>query len=184
MLVRFTERLEQYARWWVILVLVGIVILFQVVIMPRALFAHLVGSAGPLDVLPFYMPDRAYAMMETYGEAGRAAYRKAALTVDVLYPIVYTLCLSLLVVWLGQHCPLAQGRLHRASVIPFGALLFDLAENASVAALLSAYPTRLTGLAWLAAACTLLKWSFVGVSLLVVLGVAGCALSSVRGRQQ
>src|SRR5512134_3993953 len=60
-------------------------------------------SVMPLDLMFFYSPEKAFAMIEKYGEAGRALYMKIELTADILYPIIYTLFYGLLLSWLMKR---------------------------------------------------------------------------------
>ena len=55
------------------------------------------------DLLFFYTPDTAFDMIEKYGPAGRDLYTKILLTVDILYPVIYTLFLGLCISWLFQR---------------------------------------------------------------------------------
>jgi len=147
-----------------------------------AVFVVALGSAGssdkvPLDLLFFYTPERAYSMIGSYGEDGRAMYRIFELTVDVVWPLVYTLALSLTITWLLQRGIAGDNRAQFLNVMPLGAWLFDLLENSSIVVMLSVFPERPALLAWVATGCTMAKWIFVGASLAVlVFGI----LSAVR----
>lgn len=138
------------------------------------LFMGAIGSTGsgdkvPLDLLFYYTPETAYSMIESYGEEGRAAYRLFELTTDLAWPVVYTLTLSLVISWLfqGRSGPAPKARI--LNLLPFGAWLFDLLENALIVAMLSVYPERPAMLAWAASAFTMAKWIFASASFLVLL---------------
>jgi uncharacterized membrane protein len=54
-------------------------------------------------------------------------------------------------------------------VLPAGAGLFDLLENISIVTLLTVYHIQPMVVAWLSTVCTMLKVSFLGVSILLIL---------------
>src|SRR5262249_22495473 len=106
-------------------------------------------SVLPLDLMFFYTPDKAFAMIEKYGEAGRTLYTKIELTADILYPIIYTLFYGLLISWLFQRGFKSDSPMQKYNVIPVGAWFFDLLENVGIITMLSMYPSRLAFVAWL-----------------------------------
>lgn len=175
MLTRLSETLKNYAKGWLVLVLFLLDGLFIGVIMPglQKRMQAVNPEAGPLDLMFFYTPEQAYSLIASYGDQGRAAYRTGELTLDILYPIIYTLFFSLLITWLFQRGFDPQARIQRLNIVPFGALLFDLLENASIVSMLSLYPSTPAGLAWAAAIFTMTKWLYAGAGMvLVVIGIA------------
>jgi hypothetical protein len=169
MLPKISERLRNYAHGWLVLALLGGFLLFSALIWGHPGLRAAWGETGPLDAQPFYTPENAYAMVASYGEAGRAAYRTFALTGDVLYPIVYTLLFSLGITWFFQRGFPADDRRQKWNLVPLGAGLFDLLENLSIAAMLSRYPAALAPLAWMGAVSTSLKWLFIALSAVLAL---------------
>ncbi|MDQ7028492.1 MAG: hypothetical protein Q9O62_01285 [Ardenticatenia bacterium] len=171
---RFVTYIEARARGRVVLLFMGLSALLGGVILPAtsARLRALSGGVGPLDVLFFYTPARAYAALSAYGDAGRAAYRAGALTADMLFPVSYALFFSLAVAWLCR-----RGRIEGRCgwplfLIPLVAGGLDVMENLSVVLMLSLYPGVPPALAWAATSFTAAKW--IGVTLSVVtLAVAG-----------
>ncbi len=183
MLTRLSETLHKYAKGWLMLVLFLLDGLFIGLIMPglqkRMQAAN--PTAGPLDLMFFYTPDKAYSMIASYGDQGRAAYRTGELTLDIIYPIVYTLFFSLLITWLFRRGLDPKSRLQRLNVVPFGALAFDLLENACIVAMLSLYPSTPAGLAWTAAVFTMTKWLYAGAGMvLILIGIAVAVRAGLR----
>jgi hypothetical protein len=133
-------------------------------------------AAGPLDLMFFYTPEKAFSMIASYGDQGRAAYLTGELTLDILYPITYTLFFSLLISWLFQRGFDPKSRFRRLNLVPFGTLTFDLLENACIVAMLSLYPSTPAGLAWAAAIFTMTKWLYAAAGMLLVLAGAAAAL--------
>ena len=166
--------------WRVILLLIAYVVL-AVYIMPLAagiLAFAANNSVLPLDVMFFYTPGQAFAMIEKYGEAGRALYTKIDLTVDILYPIIYTLFYGFLISWLFQRAYRPESKMQKWNVAPVCAWLFDLLENAGIITLLAVYPDEPTYLAWITMFFGLLKWAFTFLSIgLVFLGFVRAAMN-------
>lgn len=174
MLAKLSNTLQRYARGWIIMLLFLLDAAFMGFIMPRAGASMKGGSGelGPLDLQLFYTPTKAYQMVASYGEAGRAFYRITELTLDIIYPIVYTLFFSLLITWLFRKGFPVGSRMQRLNVVPFGAWLFDLLENLGIVGMLSVFPSTPALLAWVTALFTLVKWLFAGASMvLVVIGL-------------
>lgn len=175
MLTALSALLRKYANGWLAPMLLIGVIFFNTVVFSNQQSNLAANSEGarPLDLLYAYTPQTAYALIASYGEAGRAEYRRFELTVDLIYPIVYTLFFSLAAAWLFQRGFSSNSAMQTYIIIPLGAWLFDLLENLGIAAMLSIHPLTPAWLAWTAAAATSLKWLFVFASgLLLLIGLA------------
>ena len=174
MLTRISDTLRKYAKGWLIIILFLLDGLFMGLILPmtEASMKSNPGSPGPIDLEFFYTPDKVYEMVASYGEYGRIFYRNVELTVDIIYPIIYTLFFGLFITWLFQRGFATESKLQVLNVVPFGAWLFDLLENLGIVGMLSIYPATPALLAWLTAIFTLIKWLFAGASIiLMVIGI-------------
>lgn len=139
-------------------------------------------GTSPLDLEFFYTPEKAYSALAAYGEKGRIEYRNILLTADIAWPILYTLFLSWPITWMFKR-GLAEGSSAQLlNVVPFGALLFDLLENACIVTMLSIFPGKTISVAWMATACTTVKWLFVGASVVVLLGALVAMIRGARSR--
>lgn len=166
MLTRLSEALRKYAKGWNVLIFLALDVFFNAVILPAQQASI---KTGPIDLLFFYTPQKVYSMIAAYGEAGRASYRLFELTDDIIYPIVYTLCFSLLITWLFKKGFPADHKIQQFNVMPFGAWLFDLLENLGIVSMLSVFPATPAALAWLTTVFTMIKWTFAGLSILLML---------------
>ncbi len=120
-------------------------------------------------------------MVASYSPEVRASYRLFEMTGDIIYPIVYTLFFSLLITWLFQRGFASSNKMQNLNVVPFGAWLFDLLENIGIITMLSVYPSTPAMVAWLSAVFTLVKWTFAGASLiLILLGLVKAALNGFK----
>ena len=174
MLTGISNTLRKYAKGWLILILFLLDGLFMGVVMPglKARMDNFAPDVGPIDLLFFYTPEKAYQMVAAYGEQGRAVYRTGELTVDIIYPIVYTLFFSLFITWLFKRGFSMESKMQGLNVVPFGAWLFDLLENLGIVGMLSIYPSTPALLAWVTTVFTMIKWGFAGVSMiLMVVGI-------------
>jgi hypothetical protein len=181
MLNNLSNALKKYANGWLVLLFLAGEILFNAVILPaqQARIKAGSGEVGPIDLQFFYTPEKAYSMIESYGDAGRASYRAFELTGDIIYPIVYTLFFSLAITWLFQRGFAGDSQMHKYNAVPFGAWLFDLLENLSIVIMLSIYPSTPALLAWIATIFTMLKWLFALVTILLLL--AGLVKAVMNG---
>ncbi len=151
-----------------------------------ALFASAGGAAAtPPDLLYHYDADTLHELLRQMGEAGRSRYVVTATTLDVLYPVVYSLFLAAA---LARLLDGVSGRGSLLPLAPFAIGLADLAENAAVVAVVTAYPERRPLLEGLAGWLTSVKWSLavlVVAALLVLLArQAGRVLRARSGRNR
>lgn len=126
-------------------------------------------ATGPLDLQFFYTPEKAYSWIAAYGAEGRIQYRNILLTADIAWPMLYTLLLSCPISWLFKRSVAEGSKAQLLNIVPFGALLLDLLENACIVTMLSIFPSKPGVLAWMATVCTTVKWLFVGASIAVLL---------------
>lgn len=132
-----------------------------------------------LDVSPAFTVDATYERLRGYGEAGRRNYRFRNLTVDLVLPLSL---LPFLVMFMRRALtPLPPGPLRVTLLsLPFLYVIFDLAENASVLALLAHYPHRLELLAEVLPYLTMIKRAASLLALLVP--AVGMAVRWLRRR--
>jgi hypothetical protein len=184
MLNTLSQKFHAWTTGWRVLLLLVADALMMGYIMPlagglMALAAN--ASVMPLDLMFFYRPDQAFAMIEKYGATGRDLYMKIELTADIIYPIIYTLFYGLLLSWLFQRGFKADSPMQKYNVMPVGAWFFDLLENIGIVSMLSMYPAQPAALAWLTMIFGSLKWlSFLVTIGLVLFGLVRAALNGFR----
>jgi hypothetical protein len=184
MLNRISEKFHSWATGWRVVLLMVAEALMAGFVMPAAagimaLAAN--NSVLPLDMMFFYTPDTAFAMIEKYGQAGRAIYMRIELTADIIYPIIYTLFFGLLISWLFQRGFKPESSMQQMNLMPLGAWFFDLLENLGAVSMVSMYPAQPTILAWLTMLSGLVKWAFATISIVLVLvGLVRALLNGFR----
>lgn len=165
------SRLERWAAGRNIVILLGLFLLFSLVIFPliTARLTSISGGTGLVDTEFSYTPERAFQMMNAYGTEGRPWYILTALTVDLIYPLVYALLLSLAMIYFFRKSFAPDSPLQGAFYIPIAAMIADYLENICLVILLASFPQWQEGLAQAANIFTGLKWGLLLASLLVTL---------------
>ena len=171
---KVSEMLYRFSRGWIALVALVIFGLFTALVLPdQARQAEEnTGQGTSPDTSFFYSEEELYTVAESYGEAGRAAYIRARLTFDIIWPLVYTFFLLTAISWLFGQVLAPENRLRWVNWFPLFAILFDFLENLSTSLVMFRYPEPTPVVAALAPWFTALKWIFVsGSFVLVILGV-------------
>jgi hypothetical protein len=129
------------------------------------------GEVGSPDLSFFYSPDQLYAMAESYGVDGRQAYIRARFTFDLVWPLVYTFFLVTTISWLNGKVSPSSRLLQLSNLAPVLGAIFDYLENLSTSLVMVRYPDKTPVVDVLAPLFTMVKWSFVAGSfvLLVIL---------------
>jgi hypothetical protein len=84
-----------------------------------ARLAVLSGGMRPLDNLFTYTPAQAYSALAAYGPAGRAFDLGSELTLDLVYPLIYSLFFCLATLYFLQRAAPSRPALARLALIPF-----------------------------------------------------------------
>lgn len=171
MLARLSETFYKYATGRNVLIFFILDALFMFGVMPvaGARLSALTGGVGPLDLNFTYSGAQAIETLTAMGAEGRAMYRTIEWALDIVYPVAYTLFFGLLISWLFNKGLSPASPLRRWNILPAGGFLFDLLENASIIAMIGAFPAISPALASAAGIFTLLKWLFAGGSMALAL---------------
>jgi len=120
-----------------------------------------------------------YDQLAAYGENCRRLYLTRISPVDLFIPLTQALFLAVAISLAARRALAPGSDWQLLNLLPFVAMLGDYLENASIAGLMQAYPTRLDGLAML---FTAVKFIFTITSVGGML-LAGVAWLSQRGRR-
>jgi hypothetical protein len=115
------------------------------------------GGGTLLDVKPSFSEEATYERLASYGESGRKNYAFRNRSVDIVLPLSvlpFLMLLALRAIRGAQIGGLPRGLL---LAFPLMYVLFDLAENGLVLALLGSYPDRLSRVAAALPYLTLIK---------------------------
>jgi len=159
---------SKYASVKVSLFLLLLMIVFNAFIMP-----NLAGDqqAVPIDLQFAYSPERAYELINSYSAETRHNYMIGEMTMDVLYPIVYTLFLSITLL-------LLYPQKEKLALIPYVIFIADMLENTGIITMLYNYPTELYGVAMATSVFSTIKWSVVGIAFLLL--IIGLVLALIK----
>lgn len=148
-----------------ILLFLALYLVFVLGIFPY--FAAETSAAQPIDLAFHYSVEQVYEWIESYGDEGRSRYMIGELTIDLLYPVVYTCLFAGLIGWLTNF---EQGGHYRwLAALPASIWLFDLIENLGIVTMLYNYPQQLVQVANVTSWVTSIKWSLAFVVIAVTL---------------
>jgi hypothetical protein len=150
--------IQKYATLKSILILMGIVLLFQFLWFPQ--FLPKGEHAVMIDTEMGYTAEDAYEIIGNYTDNMRQRYILGEITLDLVFPVIYTLLFSFLIFFLTKNATLA--------LFPFLQMIFDYLENIGIVIMLSVWPGKIMWLASLTSVFSAIKWTLVGVTSLVV----------------
>ena len=177
--------LGKMARWYWLMLLFVIQLIFLWAF--RGLFPNsvekiqqLTNGRGLPDAEIYYTYHQLFQLFDSYGEAGRKIYLQLQV-IDMVYPVVYSLLLAGILMALYK-----QSRFEHVVFIPFIAAVFDYTENILLRSSLLAFPAMDDTLVQIAAIATLLKWSLLVLSLLLLIPgvVARIILWNIRRKEK
>lgn len=159
-------------RPWVIFFMLGICLLIMVLFNTRGLAISslaLQEAAGGLTILDTRLVyDQAVIsqLLTALGEAGRSAYQLTHLTLDLVFPIAYSLFFAGAGLWLTGKLGLSTPQKKRVAVLLLLAGVFDLLENFSILGMVAAYPSQVPALALASQLFTLIKFGLFAINIL------------------
>jgi hypothetical protein len=162
------QRLDQLAQLITLkhaLFSAAVFIGFMVFVLPSeaVALANATTSSLSADTSFTYSARQLYAIAESYGQAGRDYYILSRFRFDIAWPLAYgSFFFSAIAVSFRQKKGLLL-------LLPILSVVFDLLENLFVSVVFAAYPVELDLLAWFAAGSTLLKWTLLMGSVLLLL---------------
>lgn len=177
--------LDRLTNWKSVLIIFLIAVVgFNVILFPwrAGRMQDLAGRpVGIMDTMYAYNPNQAYDKISLYGDAGRPFYALTELTIDLVYPILYNLLLSLTMTLVFRQAVAGDSALQKLRCLPFVVWACDYAENACITILLYSYPQRLDALAWVTSFFSTIKWSLGVASLaLIVIGLIAWLAKRIR----
>lgn len=120
-----------------------------------------------------YSHAQAMTLLESLGHDGRQLYLFPQLALDFVYPGLFAICFSLMLVWVYSKRVRSDSKVLYLAVLPALGGLFDYIENILIIRMITTFPDVTKGLVSAASGSTLLKSAFSTVSfLLLILGFA------------
>ena len=137
----------------------GIVLLFQFLWFPQ--FLPKGKHAVMIDTEMAYNAEDAYEIIGNYTDSMRQRYIYGEVTLDLVFPVIYTLLFSFLIFFLFKSPKLA--------LFPFIQLIFDYLENTGIVIMLLTWPNKIMWLASVTSVFSMIKWVLAGVSIILIL---------------
>jgi len=154
-------------------------ILFPIVIFPL----HGIGEVRLLDLHFSYGPDQVYEHLSVLGAKGRIAYARMALTSDLLFPISYSLALSVALMLVLRKLFRTDSQFRHLSLFPFLIVIADWCENLCLAFVTLTFPDRADTVIVFASTSTSLKWILVILTIsMIMLGITFWVRRNIRGQ--
>ncbi|HAJ98974.1 MAG TPA: hypothetical protein DCM62_03005 [Bacteroidales bacterium] len=165
-----SDFLYRYSRLKTIIVVGVVFVAFQQGIFPHFMKEIALTTTYPIPDLIFgFHVEQAYDFVASTGKEGRKAYLDTLLWIDSLYPLVYSLFLSLIVGVAFKRIPSGLQKLKHLNILPFGAAIADYFENTGLIIVVLSYPTKTAFAAQLASIFGMIKWSIVAVSMAIII---------------
>ncbi len=171
---QLSETLRRFSGSWATLAALGIFVLFTALVLPRqaAQAEEYAAEVGSPDTSLFYSAEELYEMAEAYGEEGRRLYVRSRFTFDLIWPLVYAFFLTTSISWVYSRSFAADSLGQLANLVAALGAALDFLENGSASLVMARYPDPTPVVVVLAPVFTLLKWTCVGGSfLLLALGL-------------
>jgi len=154
-----SDFLNKNATWHSILILLGLIILFNLLIFPMF---HTTNPNNILLDLQFsYSSEEAYNILAKYNDEELKKYIIGELTVELVYPIVYTLFFSFFIFKLSKK--------NTFLFLPLLIMFSDYFENIGIVTIINYCPQKLPNIVTLTSLFTSLKWILIAITILLIL---------------
>ena len=121
-----------------------------------------------LDLMFGYSSETAYQTISSLGYSSRVWYAWMLASVDMIYPIVYSIFLSIGISANYKNVIKKDSDWRMINILPALALLGDISENTNILIMLNNYPASINLAAHFASVSGMIKWSTVVVSMAVI----------------
>lgn len=129
-----------------------------------------------------YSLDYAVELLNALGTDGRRTYATLQLPIDFIYPGLFAISYTLLLVWLFKKGFAHQSPIFYLAFVPGAAGLFDYLENVGIIMMLRTFPDLTTTTVSLASASSIFKSVFtIGFYVLLLVGIWAAVRKSRRG---
>lgn len=130
-----------------------------------------------------YSLEYAGELLTAIGEAGRQTYLALQLPVDFVYPGLFAVTYTLLLIWLFKKGFAQESSVFYLALVPAVAGLFDYLENIGIIMMLRSFPDISAATVAFASMSSVIKSvSTVGFYLLLLFGIAAFVKRRIRGR--
>ena len=126
------------------------------------------------DLSPLgYSFSYANELLDTLGAEGRNLYLSTQLPLDFIYPGLFSITYSLMLVWLFGKTLTGASKVYCLALVPFLAGIFDYIENIFIIKMISSFPDLQVTTVKMASTFSVLKSSFTTIFfILLIVGFA------------
>ena len=170
-MIKLISKLQKVATGRVVLLLFIITMIVYLIILFYSIPAVIVQAPEMklFDMSPSgYNPSYAEKLLKAIGPVGREAYMKRQLPIDFIYPGLFSVTYTLMIVWLFGKRIDENSRVFFLAFIPAAAGLFDYFENIGIILMLKSFPKINPFLVYISSTFSVLK-SFLTISFYLLL---------------
>lgn len=184
---RILERLMKFASGKNVLVLFLLTMLIYAMMLKYTI--PMVQSYAPnlaiFDLSPAgYSYEHATSLLQELGAEGRQIYLARQLPLDFIYPGLFAISYSLLLLWLFHKEFNENAKVFSLAFIPVLGGFFDYLENICIIIMLKTFPTTSVMLVKISSTFTLLKGIFTTLFfILLLLGVGAVLLQNFKAKK-
>lgn len=135
-------------------------------------------AAELLDLKFAYSASDAAATIANLGDSARAGYRLFALTVDLIWPIAYTLQFAWIIALIKRNTQFEVAAWPFYPIILM--FILDLLENWTVALQITIFPSQINALGWASSTFTTCKWLSFGGTFAVLFLILAAKIKAKR----
>ena len=122
------------------------------------------------DMMPIgYEPEYLFSLFEKLGEQGRNVYLHHQLPVDLLYPLLFGITYSLVILYLLQKLQKLNSETYYLGLLPIMAGVFDYLENFVIINMLDSFPVISASTIKLCAFFTVFKSMLSSICFVVII---------------
>lgn len=128
-----------------------------------------------------YSYQHAASLLEALGETGRSVYLYQQLPADFIYPGLFAISYSLLLIWLFAKSFKPESRVFYLAIVPVLGGFFDYLENVCIVLMIKSFPDLSQKLVAVASNFSMLKSIFTtGFFLLLLIGFVAYVVSLIK----
>lgn len=163
------QLIEKNTNIFSICILMFIALVIYFVVLPRIN----IDNQEILDTKFFYSSAKAYEVIDEKSKVFRIKYVLSALTIDIIFPIIYSLLFGILLTNLLQDIVSTESIWYNFRLIPFLGGVSDILENICISFLILRYPVKYPIIAIASSQFTSIKWIIFTSSLvsIIILGI-------------
>jgi len=153
---------------WIVLLIALFVFTISIIFPAGKAWLSIPAELESLDTTLTYSSQQAFELLESYTPAQRRAYALMHVTLDLLFPVVFTLTLGAVITYFSKRAFTIDSHWQRLYLLPLFLFVMDLLENTLVISLALTHPNSPNLLALAAGVVTLVKWLTAGLTMTAV----------------